>query len=123
MAENEIVVHVTVPPDVGADLRVRQLDGVELQPAVGGHEQTTRFGIAEAILITTFCAGVLKVVKLAVEIRNLLKQKQPQSAAPGRARIASADRALQLDITPEDSDSELERKVTTALETGKATRS
>lgn len=102
MPTEEIVVQATVPLSVAHKLRATPLKGVDLEPPSDGKEQTTRFGLAEAALVLAVCAGVEKVVKLALEIRELLRNKHQADAGKERARLTTPDGQLQLDISGDE---------------------
>lgn len=122
MKNEEIIVQVTTPRDLATDLRGQPVSGVEFEPPPKDREETTRFGVAEALLIIGVCQGVLTVVKLTLEIRNLLRDKPQKAASTGRqARITTPDGRLQLDISADDTDEELERRVRESLESHKNT--
>src|ERR1700743_1658761 len=103
MLDREIVVQATVPPSIAHKLRATSFEGVDLEPPSGGREQTTRFGLAEAALLLAVCAGAEKVVKLALEIRELLRNKHETAPEEKRARLTTPDGRLQLDISGDES--------------------
>lgn len=103
MPTEEIVVQASVPPSVAQRLRATSLKGVDLEPPRGGKEQTTRFGLAEMALVLAVCAGVEKVVKLALEIRELLRNNREADAEKEKARLTTPDGRLHLDISGDES--------------------
>jgi|tagenome__1003787_1003787.scaffolds.fasta_scaffold20208037_1 hypothetical protein len=115
MPDQEIVVQITAPLDVVQKLRAEPVTGVDFEPPTGGREQTTRFGLAEAALALAVCAGIEKVIKLAIEIRNALREKHQPGAESSKARITTADQRLQLDISEDDTLEDLEHAIEEVL--------
>ena len=111
MTDYEIVVQVTAPLEVAQKLRANPVKGVDFEPPTGGREQTTRFGLAETALLLAVCAGVEKVVKLGIEIRNALREKHQSATESGKARITTPDGRLQLDISGDDTLEDLEHAI------------
>ena len=114
MAE-EIVVQVAAPLEVVKKLRADPVKGVDLEPPTGGREQTTRFGLTEVALVLAVCAGVEKVVKLAIEIRNALRESRQAGAEAAKARITTPDGRLQKEISEDDTLEELKEAVEEVL--------
>ena len=108
MHSDEILVQVAAPVEIASELRSDPLPGVEFEPPAGAREQTTRFGLAEVALLLGICKGVLEVVKLALEIRSLLKGSQ-------RGRITTPDGRLHLDISADQTEEEIAQRIRTAL--------
>jgi hypothetical protein len=111
MADEDVVVQVTAPLTIVQKLRAEPVEGVELEAPTGGREQTTRFGLAEAVLVLAVCAGVEKVIKLAIEIRNALAEKHQSGTEINKARITTPDGRLQLDISEDDTVEDLKEAI------------
>ncbi|HYZ84782.1 MAG TPA: hypothetical protein VE621_10280 [Bryobacteraceae bacterium] len=108
MDNDEILVQVAAPATIASELRKEPITGVEFEPPVGGREQTTRFGLAELALLIGICKGVVEVIKLALEIRKLLRGAE-------RGRITTPDGRLHLEISADQSEEEIARQIRAAL--------
>jgi hypothetical protein len=115
MADEEIVIQITAPLEVVQKLRTDPVEGVDFEPPTGGREQTTRFGLAEVALALAVCAGVEKVIKLGIEIRNALREKHQPGTESRKARITTPDQRLQLDISEDDTLEDLEHAIEEVL--------
>jgi len=93
----EFIVNVQTSRDVAELIEGIELDGLQVESVEYTEEHSARFGIAEVVTIIGIVQGVMAVVKLALEIRNLIKKKQDQKvqlSAPGAVSYVVIDSSM-----------------------------
>jgi hypothetical protein len=85
MPQTDIVVYIEAPAEISAALRNTPLDGLEL---VSNRKISTsdvsRLGLAEAVVVVGLAKGLSEVLKLALEILKLLKERATE---PSKVRL------------------------------------
>jgi hypothetical protein len=115
LTDKDFVLSIALPKDAAGSLLQQQLEGVSVVSFRDDEEQTSRFGLAEAVVVIALAKGVMEVVKLAVEIKERLVHRSRAAATSQRAVISTPDGQVLLVITPEQSNQELESTVKRAL--------
>ena len=103
---DDIVVNVSVPRQVGEQLQKATPLGVEIESVRLDAEQTSRFGIVEVMTIIAIVKSAQEMVKLALEIRNLLREANQPAA-----KMSLPGAASHIQVAASASDSELEEVV------------
>ena len=104
----ELVVNVVVPKRVAAQLQQSTPSGVAIESIREDAEQTSRFGLIEAVTIIGLVKGVEEVIKLALEIRRLLRQS---GQGTGTAQISTPGSASHAEVDASLSEREIEQRV------------
>lgn len=116
-----LVVNLTLPQDVAQKVQSQTLEGVKVESAhTLDEEQTSRFGIAEAVALVALAKGVLEVIKMAVEVWKVLQERAKQTGQPNqRAMLTTPDGLVRVEISAALKREDLEKLVQQAFAAGK----
>lgn len=110
MNQQEIAVNLTLPEQLAASIQSRNSLDVTIESiAPASAESKHKLGLATIVSAIAIVQGVEGVVKLALEIRKLLAERQ--QGHEETARISRPNRSTVVEITVDLSETEVEVRV------------
>jgi hypothetical protein len=114
----DIVLNLTVPKELRKQLEGKTSEGYRVDvSASDGDDPAARFGIAETIVLLGLAKGVLEVVKLGVEVWNLLRSDARRGGEDAAAALSTPDERIVVTVTACMEREEVESLIANAFRT------
>lgn len=111
--EFNLVLNITIAKGLVTSLTNLNLPNTKIESiteAIG--EDASRFGLEEVVTVLVIIKGTMEVIKLGLEIRNLLKREMKETGNANQIAILSSPLGSKsLEIKPQESDPEIEERV------------
>jgi hypothetical protein len=102
----EIIVNIQTTKEIVDYLQQAKPAEISIESVNYANEQTSRFGLVETAAVIGILKGIEEVVKLALDIRNLLKKKEGKTV-----QLNAAGERSYVEIDASMTDEEIETHV------------